>query len=68
VAEIGFDAELFGTAANNGLMIGEFAPKSRQLKLFRAFAETLSGKVAVAGDAAGLIRPIIERLSRKLAH
>ena len=67
-AEIGFDAELFGTAANNGLMIGEFAPKSRHLSLFRGLAETISGKVAAPSSQAGLIKPIIDRLSRKLAN
>ncbi len=66
-AEIPFDAELFGTAANNGLMIGEVAPKSRHLGLFRSFAGRLSGKAAPPGNGTGLIKPIIQRLGRRLA-
>ncbi len=59
--------KLFGTAANNGLMIGETAPKSRHLELFRALAETMGGKAPSRGEDGGLIRPLIDRLSRKLA-
>jgi len=64
---IDFDAQLFGMAANNGLMVGEAAPKSRQLDLFNRLALFLGGKRPPAGESSGLIRPLIERLNRRLA-
>ncbi len=66
-ASIGFDTQLFGTAANNGLMIGELAPKASQLSLFRLIAEKLGGKARAPKAAGGLIKPLIDRFSRKLA-
>ncbi|MGF1618981.1 MAG: CpaE family protein [Rhodomicrobiaceae bacterium] len=66
-ATIGFDAQTFGVAANNGLMIGEAAPKSRHLELFRGLAGLLGGKTPARKTEPGLIRPIIERLNRRLA-
>lgn len=64
---IGFDAQAFGVAANNGLMIGEAAPKSRHLELFRGLAGLLGGKTPAMKTQTGLIKPIIERLNRRLA-
>ena len=66
-ASIGFDAQLFGTASNNGLMIGELAPKASQLGLFKFVAEKLGGKVPTQKSAGGLIKPLLGRFSRKLA-
>jgi pilus assembly protein CpaE len=64
---LGFDAQLFGAAANNGLMIGEIAPKSRHLELFRTLAEILGGKRPARTGSRGVLTPLIERLSRRLA-
>ena len=66
-ALIEFDAQLFGSAANNGLMIGEISLKSRHAELFRVLAEQLSGKSAAARRQGGLLKPLMHRLSRKLA-
>ncbi|WP_088342943.1 MULTISPECIES: cellulose synthase operon protein YhjQ/BcsQ [Rhodomicrobium] len=66
-AIVEFDAQLFGAAANNGLMIGETSPKAKVLELFRALAATLGGKAPAAGQSSGLIRPLIERLGRRRA-
>lgn len=67
-AVVEFDAQLFGAAANNGLMIGEASPKAKVLELFRALAETLGGKAPAAQQQPpSLIRPLIERLSRRRA-
>jgi pilus assembly protein CpaE len=67
-AVIGFDAQLFGTAANNGLMIGEVAPKARQLELFRQLAGLLQGETMPVRAQSGLIGPLVARLGRKLAR
>lgn len=67
VAAVEFDAQLFGSAANNGLMIGEAAPKAKPLDLFRALAETLGGRAFQSEPKTHIIRPLIDRLSRKLA-
>jgi pilus assembly protein CpaE len=64
---IEFDAQLFGSAANNGLMIGEISPKAKHAELFRALGETLSGKAAPTERKIGLFKPLMHRLSRKLA-
>jgi pilus assembly protein CpaE len=66
-AIVEFDAQLFGAAANNGLMIGEASPKAKVLELFRTLAETLGGKAPAAQQPPSLIRPLIERLSRRRA-
>jgi pilus assembly protein CpaE len=67
-ALIAFDAQLFGTAANNGLMIGEISARSEHAGLFRCLAEKLSGKTAVAARRAGRLAPLLDRLSRRLAN
>ena len=66
-ALIDFDAQLFGSAANNGLMIGEISAKAKHAELFRTLGETLSGKAAAAERKSGLFKPLMHRLSRKLA-
>jgi pilus assembly protein CpaE len=67
-ALIAFDAQLFGAAANNGLMIGEAAPRSKHAELFRALGETLSGKTAATERPSGLFKPLMDRLSRRIAN
>ena len=64
-AVIEFDAQLFGTAANNGLMIGEVSPKARALAPFRQLAGILSGKAPGAKPERGFVKPLIDRLSRR---
>ena len=66
-ALIEFDAQLFGSAANNGLMMGEVSPKAKHAEVFRMLAETLSGKAAPTERKSGLFKPLMHRLSRKLA-
>jgi pilus assembly protein CpaE len=65
-ATFAFDAQLFGAAANNGLMIGEVSANARQLDLFRRLAE-LIGAPPEPERQRGLIRPLLMRLGRKLA-
>jgi pilus assembly protein CpaE len=63
-AVIEFDPALFGTAANNGLMVGEASRKSKAVEQFRALASTLARKTAPSGGE-GLLAPLLNRLSRK---
>jgi pilus assembly protein CpaE len=57
---IGFDAKLFGQAANNGQMIAEVGPKSRQAENLEALARMISrretGETAPARPASLLNR------------
>ncbi len=62
-AVIDFDAQLFGTAANNGLMIGEVSPKARTLGAFRRIGALIGGKKPAVKAEGGLIKPLIGRLS-----
>jgi pilus assembly protein CpaE len=39
---VGFDAKLFGQAANNGQMIGEVGPKSKQAESLDSLARMIS--------------------------
>jgi len=48
---IGFDAKLFGQAANNGQMIGEVGPKSRQAESLQQLAWMISRRETVAPAA-----------------
>jgi pilus assembly protein CpaE len=61
---IGFDAKLFGQAANNGQMIDEVGPKSKQVESLDALARMISRREA--GEEP-LSRPpsIFERLFKK---
>jgi len=45
---IGFDAKLFGQAANNGQMIGEVGPKAKQAEALDALARMISRRETAA--------------------
>lgn len=67
---IGFDARSFGTAANNGLMIGELQQRSHLPEQFLHLARQIMGhseEKAERAGAAGFLKPLIETVSRKLA-
>ncbi|HEY2707474.1 MAG TPA: AAA family ATPase [Caulobacteraceae bacterium] len=61
---IGFDAKLFGQAANNGQMIGEVGPKAKQSESLDALARMISrretGEIPVVKPAS-LINRILKR-------
>ena len=44
IAEVPFDAQLFGTAANNGQMIGESDPKNATKEAFDLVAQIVTGR------------------------
>lgn len=64
---IDFDPALFGTAANNGLMIGEASRKARPAEQFRALAGVLAGKAMAERreHGGGLLAPLLGRLALK---
>lgn len=57
-----FDAQLFGTAANNGQMIEEVSAKSKAADAFRGLAGLLTDRIEHKSEATSLLSPLIERL------
>ncbi len=59
---IDFDAETFGTAANNGQMIEEVAEKACAAQQFRELAMLITHKAQTSGAKRSLFAPILEKL------
>jgi pilus assembly protein CpaE len=57
-----FDAQLFGTAANNGQMIEEVAEKSRVAEQFRHLANVVTDRSEQKQERPSLLSPILSRL------
>lgn len=64
---IEFDAALFGTAANNGQMIGEVSSKAKAAEQFRELAMALTDRSEAKPDSKSLLAPILSRLNWKKA-
>lgn len=58
IGQIGFDAALFGTAANNGQMLAEVSANNKTNDIFRAIGMQVTGRQASHGAAksAGLMK------------
>ena len=67
VAVFEYDAQLFGTASNNGQMIEEVSPKSKAAEGFRELSFTLTNKTDQKAKGSSLLRPILDRLNIKKA-
>jgi pilus assembly protein CpaE len=65
---IEFDAQLFGTAANNGQMIEEVSDKAKAADAFRSLANLLTNRVEHKSEGASLLAPLLERLNLKKAR
>ncbi len=65
IATISFEPQVFGTAANNGQMIAEFAPGHRASQTFRQLAQALSGRAEMKKTKTGLLSPIFEKLRKR---
>jgi pilus assembly protein CpaE len=61
-AVIDFDAQLFGTAANNGQMIEEISDKSKAADAFRGLANLLTDRVEQKSESSSLLAPLLDRL------
>ncbi|MEZ5828398.1 MAG: CtpF protein [Hyphomicrobiales bacterium] len=59
---IEFDAQLFGTASNNGQMIEEVSDKSKAAEAFRTLANLLTDRLEQKTERASLLGPILDRL------
>jgi pilus assembly protein CpaE len=59
---IDFDAQLFGTAANNGQMVEEVSNKSKAADAFRALANLLTDRSELKSERQSLLGPILGRL------
>jgi pilus assembly protein CpaE len=59
---IDFDAQLFGTAANNGQMVEEISDKSKAAERFRHLAHLLTDRVEQKSEQSSLLAPILSRL------
>lgn len=66
-AIIPFEPKLFGAASNNGQMIAEVDPGSKIVETFDALGRDLMGRAGARKSKSGLLAPLIERFSRRLA-
>jgi pilus assembly protein CpaE len=64
-AVIGFDPQLFGSAANNGQMIQEIAANAKPNDAFMEIAKALTGRVEVRRKRASLLAPLVDKLKLK---
>ena len=66
-AIIGFEPQMFGTAANNGQMIAEVAKTHRIAATFRQLAQVLTGRTEVKRSRTHLLSPLLGKLKRRQA-
>ncbi len=62
---IDYDAEVFGTAANNGQMIGEFSQKSKVANQILDFAYLLANVKPPQQEEKSILKPILSRIGMK---
>jgi pilus assembly protein CpaE len=62
VAVIPFEPQLFGTAANNGQMLAEFASGHKTTETFRQIAQILTGRSETKKPRSRLMPPMLEKL------
>lgn len=66
-AEIAFEPQLFGTAANNGQMISEAQGNAKAAEAFRHLARTIAGQSDAPRGTNSLISQLVARLKRTAA-
>ncbi len=62
---IPFDANLFGTAANNGQMIAEVQAKGKVTDIFSALAQRVTGRAQATMAKRSVLHPLLARLRKK---
>ena len=67
IAVIPHDAKLFGSASNNGQMIGEIEPNGKIAEIFAALADVVQGRGEVRKPKRGFLEPLMAKLGRKSA-
>jgi len=65
LAVIPFDPQLFGTAANNGQMIGEISAKHKTTEMFLHLAQILTGRAEAKQGRRGLRIPLVSKLIKR---
>jgi len=65
LASIPFDAQLFGTAANNGQMIAEVQASGKVSEAFVSIASALTGRGEAKRSKRSLFEPLVAKLRRK---
>ena len=65
VAVIPFDPQIFGTAANNGQMVAEVAPKHATTEIFRQLAQVLTGRSEMKKARSGVLTPLLAKLLKR---
>lgn len=66
-AVVPFDAKLFGTASNNGQMIGEVEAGSRSAEIFAEIGRGVMGRTEPRRNKKTLFDPLVSRFARKKA-
>ncbi|MGX5736241.1 AAA family ATPase [Bosea thiooxidans] len=67
LCSIPFDAQLFGTAANNGQMIAEVQAAGKAAEAFTQIASALTGRGEAKRSRRSLLEPIVAKLKRRKA-
>ncbi|MFN8831516.1 MAG: CpaE family protein [Labrys sp. (in: a-proteobacteria)] len=67
IAQIPFDAQLFGTASNNGQMIAEVQAGAKIAQIFVDVAQVVAGRAEIKRARKGLLEPLLSKLQRKKA-
>lgn len=67
IAQIPFDAQLFGTASNNGQMIAEVQAGAKVAQVFVDVAQIVAGRAEIKRARKGLLEPLLSKLQRKKA-
>jgi len=65
LAVIPFEPQVFGTAANNGQMIGEMSASHRTAETFRQIAQVMTGRGETKKSKPGLLPPFIDKLLKR---
>lgn len=61
IANVPFDAMLFGTAANNGQMVGELKSDAKPTEELRNLAQTLTGRKAAVKQKSSVLSKLVGR-------
>jgi pilus assembly protein CpaE len=67
LSAVPFDAQLFGTAANNGQMIAEIQAGGKAAEAFVQIATALTGRGEQKRGKRGLLEPLVAKLMRRKA-
>ncbi|WP_336811673.1 AAA family ATPase [Bosea sp. MMO-172] len=67
LSTVPFDAQLFGTAANNGQMIAEVQASSKATEAFTQIASALTGRGEAKRSRRSLLEPFVAKLKRRKA-